>query len=206
MSLRVLNGLLVVLLLGGLVMIFVARRDFTRPNLEFAPDMAHGPASGAFNENANFPDGKTLRDPVAGTIPRDAQPLHYAPTTQEAERAGAELSSPFALDDSVAVQRGAFVYTGFCQQCHGPTGLGDGTVARRGFPPPPSLLAERAVQMKDGQMFHIITYGQGNMPGHAGQIGREDRWRAIAYVRSLQAKAAAAASQPAAATQPSGVP
>ncbi len=203
MSLRVLNGLLVLLLVGGLGLIFIARRDFTKPNLEFAPDMAHGPASGAYSENANFADGKTLREPVAGTIARDAKPLHFEPTTQEAERAGAELKSPFALDDALVVQRGAFVYAGNCQHCHGAGGLGDGTVAKRGFPPPPSLLAERAVRMKDGQMFHVITYGQGNMPGHAGQIGREDRWRAIAYVRSLQAKAAAT-SQPTAATQPSG--
>ena len=44
--------------------------------------------------------------------------------------------------------------------------------------------------MKDGQLFHILTYGQNNMASYAGQISRDDRWNVIAYVRSLQAKVA----------------
>jgi mono/diheme cytochrome c family protein len=63
-------------------------------------------------------------------------------------------------------------------------------VTQRGFPPPPSLLAEHALQMKEGQMFHVLTFGQNNMPSYASQISREDRWNAIAYVRMLQAQAA----------------
>jgi len=42
--------------------------------------------------------------------------------------------------------------------------------------------------MKDGQMFHIITYGFKNMPAYASQINREDRWHSINYVRKLQEK------------------
>jgi mono/diheme cytochrome c family protein len=45
----------------------------------------------------------------------------------------------------------------------------------------------RAVQMKDGQMFHILTYGQNNMPSYASQVSPEDRWSVITYVRSMQA-------------------
>ncbi len=41
--------------------------------------------------------------------------------------------------------------------------------------------------MKDGQLFHVLTYGQNNMPSYASQITRQDRWNVIAYVRSLQA-------------------
>jgi mono/diheme cytochrome c family protein len=50
--------------------------------------------------------------------------------------------------------------------------------------------------MKDGQIFHILTYGQNNMPSYAGQISRDDRWKVIAYVRSLQAQRAPAGGQP----------
>ena len=40
--------------------------------------------------------------------------------------------------------------------------------------------------MKDGQLFHILTYGQNNMPSYASQLSRDDRWNAIIHVRSLQ--------------------
>jgi mono/diheme cytochrome c family protein len=40
--------------------------------------------------------------------------------------------------------------------------------------------------MKDGQMFHVLTYGQGNMPSFAAQLSREDRWNVILHVRMLQ--------------------
>ena len=82
--------------------------------------------------------------------------------------------------------RGARVYATFCVPCHGVSGKGDGLVALRGFPPPASLMAEKAVNMEDGQMFHVLSFGQGNMASYAAQIPREDRWKVILYVRSLQ--------------------
>lgn len=53
--------------------------------------------------------------------------------------------------------------------------------------------------MKDGQMFHVVTYGFGNMPSYAVQVSREDRWKAILHIRDLQRKEAAAAQNQAAA-------
>ena len=59
-------------------------------------------------------------------------------------------------------------------------------MAKLGVPPPPSLLGESALQMADGRMYHIITFGQGNMAAYAAQVERDDRWRVISYVRQLQ--------------------
>ena len=53
---------------------------------------------------------------------------------------------------------------------------------------PPALFAQGAIDMSDGQMFRIITAGQGNMAPHATQVARADRWRVIRFVRSLQPK------------------
>ena len=61
-----------------------------------------------------------------------------------------------------------------------------GPVAQRGYPPPPSLLAEHAQKMKDGQLFHILTYGQNNMPSYASQLSRDDRWNVVLYVRTCR--------------------
>ncbi len=166
-----------------------AGRDYSRPHYVFLPGMADSDAYSAFDENPNLPGNLTLQTPPDGTIARGYAPLHYEATPEDAQRAGRELLAPFPLDDPEILERGAFVFAAFCQQCHGAGGLGDGLVARRGFPPPPSLLAEHAVDLADGGIFHILTYGQGNMPSHAAQLSRDDRWKVISHIRSLQASA-----------------
>src|SRR5205823_12508017 len=86
--------------------------------------------------------------------------------------------------------------------CHGVGGAGNGPVAQRGYPPPPSLLAEHVLKMKDGQLFHVLTYGQNNMPSYASQLSREDRWNVILYVRSMQAAVTTVPAPAATSTSP----
>ena len=184
-ALNILLFLAVLLLIAGNI---VLRPSPARLNYEFLPQMAHAPRYNAFAANSNFADDKTLQAPPPGTIPRGHTPLHYAATPQDGLRAGEELKSPFDLSSQQSRERGAAVFSNYCAVCHGPGGLGNGTVTQRGFPPPPSLLAEHALKMKAGQMFHVLTFGQNNMPSYASQLSREDRWNAIAYVRTLQAQ------------------
>jgi mono/diheme cytochrome c family protein len=167
---------------------FVPERDVSQPNYDFLPEaqMVYSAAYDTFSPNPNFADGSTLRRPPAGTIVRGHLPLHYQPTLQDAVRAGRELRNPFSETDTLRRERGGFVFTQYCQVCHGPLGQGNGPVTQRGFPPPASLLADRAVQMKDGQMFHVLTYGQGNMPAFSTTLSADDRWSVILHVRLLQ--------------------
>jgi cbb3-type cytochrome c oxidase subunit III len=166
-------------------------RDVTQPNYELALEaqMARSPAYDSFAPNGNFPDGMTLRTPPAGTIPRGGLPLHYGTTPAEALRAGVELRNPLPASPQ-AGERGAFLFATYCRVCHGAEGLGNGPVTRRGVPAPLSLLTGKAVQMKDGEMFHVLTYGQGNMASHASQLSPSDRWCAIHHIRGLQKKRA----------------
>jgi mono/diheme cytochrome c family protein len=50
-------------------------------------------------------------------------------------------------------------------------------------------LAEHARGLADGQIFHIVTHGQGLMPAHGSQVAQEDRWKIVHYIRSLQSPA-----------------
>lgn len=172
----------------------------TRPDpgvqaLEFAPQMAHSARFNTFAPNPDFADGRTLRVPEPGTIARGLPPLHFTASTADAERAGVELRNPFAPSDSAALARGAVVFATFCQPCHGIGGRGDGLVAQRGFPPPPSLVATHAVGLPDGRLFHILTFGQGNMSSYASQTSRADRWKTILHIRALQQGAAQTAQR-----------
>lgn len=196
MNLRALNWVLLVGFLLTVALNFALRPDPSRPNFEVFPDMAHSARSNAFSPSKVFADGQTLQRPPEGAIPRGWLPLHYRATPEDAARAGAELVNPFAAADPQVRSRGAFVFTTWCQPCHGAGGRGDGPVAQRGFPPPASLLSGKAVEMRDGQLFHILTYGQANMPSYASQISREDRWKAVSYVRWLQSQAIASAPKP----------
>ncbi len=184
-------GLLVVLLLLAAVCIF-APRNLSRPNWEIFPEMMRSPAYSAISENPNFPDRMTNREPVVGAIARDLMPIHYQATDEDALAAGNELTNPFAAEDPGVLDRGQYVFEAFCVNCHGGTGAGDGPVAMRGFPPPPSFATGKSLEMEDGQLYHMLTYGKGNMPAHAGQVAREDRWKAILHVRRLQEEAVAA--------------
>jgi mono/diheme cytochrome c family protein len=166
------------------------------PNREFLPEMVRSVPYDSFSANPAFADGKTLQPPVAGTIPRGKLPLHYQAAEEDLARAGQELANPYSPEDKELLARGADRFRRICSPCHGLGGAGDGLVAQRGYPPPPSLLAENAVRLRDGHIFHAITYGKGNMPPHAVQISREDRWKVILHIRSLQAKNEAAATPP----------
>ena len=188
---RVLNFALLLAFLGTLGLHWATERNPAQRNFDVMPNMVHSAASATYTPNANFADGKTIQLPQPGTIPRGLMPLHYRPVPEDAVRAGAELRNPFIAADTNARARGEFVFANYCKMCHGPEGKGDGLLPQRGIPPPAALVAPKTMQLKDGQLFHILTYGQGNMSSHAAQLSREDRWKAILHVRRLQQLAAA---------------
>lgn len=228
MNLTRINIGLAVLLLIVATLAAAIDVDYSRPNIEFLPEMKYSPAWEAYAANPNFPNGRTLQAPVRGTIARGELPLHYAATKEDALRAGGELQNPFTLlRDSAAVMdrepgnvgeetqdvqtkretefpdrlrasvgRGGQAYAVFCVSCHGAGGAGDGPVTKRGFPPPPPLTTGKSAQMQDGQLLHILTYGQGSMAPMAAQLSRERRWDVINYVRSLQQAAGPSTTLP----------
>ena len=176
---------LAVLLVASIGLNVAARRGAaTRLPFEYFPDMYRTVRYNAFEVNPNFDDGSTLRVPPAGTIPRGLLPL----TSEALTPPGTTLESPFKADDAAAVERGAVVFNTYCVPCHGATAAGDGLVVQHGFPAPPTLLRARTRTMSDAQIFGIISNGSGGMLSYATQVSRDDRWKAILHVRTLQAE------------------
>jgi mono/diheme cytochrome c family protein len=161
--------------------------DPTVPNLEYMPDMVSSVAYDSFAPNPNTRDGRTLLAPPPGTVPRGYQPFHFAPGPAEAARAGRELTNPLP-DVPLVRQRGEIAFQRWCSPCHGHEGQADGLVTRK-FPRPPSLTAEHARTLPDGQLFHIVTFGQGVMPAYGAQVMDVDRWKIVRFVRRMQADA-----------------
>jgi mono/diheme cytochrome c family protein len=84
------------------------------------------------------------------------------------------------------LQRGRERFDIFCAPCHSPVGDGDGMVARRGFPHPPSYHDERLRSAPDRHFFDVMTQGYGVMKPYANRIDARDRWAIVAYIRALQ--------------------
>lgn len=185
------NLLLGFALVSVFALLVLIRVDHSRPNYQvnLGDDMTYSPAYGSFEPNSNFANGRTMQKPVTGTISRGMQLFHFQPTPQDAIRAGEELSNAFDLSTEggmASADRGAVAFQTFCVVCHGGDGTGNGSVAQRGFPPPPSLLTGKSKDMKDGQLFHLLTYGQNSMPQFAAQLSPNSRWDVINHLRQLQ--------------------
>ncbi|MAG56053.1 MAG: cytochrome C [Planctomycetes bacterium] len=161
--------------------------DTSKRNLEFMPDMAYSSAREAFTESSVLPGGLTQQSPVPGTVIRGSVAFPFGDGPEEAARAGRELKNPFDAATPGIRERGADRYAVFCSHCHG-DGVDPGPVALHGMVPPQSLLGERAKTIADGEMFHVITRGQGNMLPHGPQIPPDDRWKIVLHVRTLQGK------------------
>lgn len=173
--------LLVALCLAG------CRGGENRPGYVVLPGMVASVPYDAYDPNPALPSGKTLQSPPEGTVPLGFAPFPYGPGPEEAARAGRELVNPLAPTEADLL-RGKQVFETVCSVCHGPKGEGDGPIIGR-FPNPPSLLAQRAKELPDGRVFHVITRGQGIMPSHALQVVPRDRWRVVLHLRALQGTA-----------------
>lgn len=154
------------------------------PTWDYLPDMRYSVPYDAFAANPIFADGKTLRRPAPGTIPRGFLPFPFGPEASEAERAGRELTNPFP-DTPQVLARGEHLYTTFCEVCHGATGAGDGPIVPK-IAPPPAYTSADVRNHPPGRILHIITYGSGRMPPYRTQISQDDRWRLVHWVAKLQ--------------------
>jgi mono/diheme cytochrome c family protein len=161
------------------------RPDPDQRNFELFPDMARSPAAESQSPSTILPGGLTSQHLPEGVVVRGSEPFPFGTGPEEAARAGSELVNPLErTGDTLA--RGAELYRSFCVVCHGADGNGGGPVVLRGLPPPPSLLGARARQIADGEIYHVLTRGQGTMASYALQLAPTQRWQVIQHVRALQ--------------------
>ncbi|HEY6863916.1 MAG TPA: cytochrome c [Burkholderiales bacterium] len=139
-----------------------------------------------------FPDGSSSRPGVPGTVARSEGVLSgtssgRAGADEALRRAAAERAQSLPKPVTTAMlRRGRERFDIYCAPCHSPVGDGDGMVARRGFPHPPSYHVERLRAAPDRHFYDVITNGHGVMASYANRVEPEDRWAIVAYIRALQ--------------------
>ena len=87
--------------------------------------------------------------------------------------------------DQFVLERGEKAYKVFCANCHGDEGKGSGYLYTSGkyLVKPRTLVADPALSLQDGEIYHSITLGFGSMGAHGAQIKPVDRWKIISYIQ-----------------------
>ncbi|WP_424964190.1 c-type cytochrome [Ekhidna sp.] len=176
--------------------------------LEYAPQMYHStpyePLTQITNEDegswldSNEEDGHgefynsnpynkfkmNMREPVANTV-RRGEALPVRMTIDDLELAAQTLESPFTAENESVVKEGKALYDSYCKHCHGAKGNADGLVAEK-YAGVANLNGAAYLEITEGHIFHVITYGKGLMGAHGSQVSPEDRWRIARYVKELQ--------------------
>jgi len=200
-------------LLPPLAVALARQAKSPNPRLHPVADMDFQPKYKPQAQSAFYPDRRTMRLPVAGTVAvgdLNADPhfhLGYRPEqeTQDGEadepEAGAKdqrdyyTTLPDRLQEKIPmlVARGRERFDIYCAVCHGQVGNGSGMTSLRAlerqdpdWAPPTSLHKSTIREQPVGKLFNTITNGLGKMPGYAAQIPVEDRWAIVLYVRALQ--------------------
>ncbi|MFO1499904.1 MAG: cytochrome c [Verrucomicrobiota bacterium] len=170
-----------------------------KPPWEIFPDMDRQLKLRPQTTDGFFPDGRSSRQPVAGTIERSAG---Y-------QLASGDTNVVYAFEDSPVntgrvtgatnfvetipfevtkkfIARGQQRYQIYCAPCHSPVGDGNGVTKKLGMATVANLHDPRIVKLPDGELFFVITNGRNTMYPYGGQIPVEDRWAIVAYLRALQ--------------------
>ncbi len=152
-------------------------------------DMHNQPKFIPLRESDFFPDKRSERPLVPGTVPHTAA---REDTSYYTGLIGDKLldSMPVPVTRDL-LKRGQERFNIYCAPCHSELGDGKGMVARRGYLNPPSFHDDRLRNAPLGHFYRVMTYGSGAMPDYAQQIPPVDRWAIVAYIRALQLSQAA---------------
>jgi mono/diheme cytochrome c family protein len=100
-------------------------------------------------------------------------------------------SVPNPLDKgTVDLKEAERLYLVNCGICHGTKLDGNGPLYNDGNGPysaaPKNLISDEIKQKADGTIFHVITYGKGQMGSYASQLSTKQRWIVVDYIRAKQ--------------------
>jgi mono/diheme cytochrome c family protein len=171
-----------------------------QPPIELFPDMDRQPKLRPQDQNKFFPDGRSSRPRVEGTIPRSeplvlasaggsqkVYPFEDAPanTGRITGTTNFVETNPFEINSQL-MARGRERFQIYCSPCHGALGDGNGVTKKLGMAIVANLHEARLVKMSDGELFFVITNGRNQMGAYGPQVDPQDRWAIVAYLRALQ--------------------
>lgn len=159
--------------------------DKSQPNIELIQDMMDSQSIKPQEYDVHSPNHSGMRIPPEGT-----QPVGFVPYKYSADLTGAKGNkNPLEGKTSDEILNvGAKYYTIHCAVCHGANieGGEKNSIGEKMALKPPALNSDKIKGWTDGQIYHVITVGQGMMGPYAAHIPEKYRWQVVNYIRYLQ--------------------
>lgn len=201
---------LIATLIFATVVVLVSCDSKRNPGKIYMPDMAYSRAyeSYAQRDSSKFTSDVDDRGhkifynnmPPAGTIKRgELFPFPVVPSTSNGTidsnaliNLSAQVKNPLEPLTGKDLEEAARLFNINCAICHGAKAEANGPLAPK-VGGVKSIVAA-SPGYSDGRIFYVLTYGQNNMGSYASQLTREQRWRIVQYIRTLEPKTTVAAA------------
>ncbi len=133
-----------------------------------------------------FPDGRAMRTPPEGTIPR-GEPLGDPALTHGAVNGAYVTDVPLPITRD-RIEAGRLRFETYCAPCHGLRGDGQSVVAlNMDLRKPPAIAGAAARALPPGRIYQVVDEGYGLMRSYAEDlVTPEERWSVVAYLEALQ--------------------
>lgn len=183
--------------------VFTSCKDKSKPGSIYMPDMAYSRAyesyalrdSNVFTMNPNDAGHKIFFNnlPPAGTLKRgELYPFNVPNDSNGLLNLSSQVKNPLAPLTGKDLEEAARLFNINCAVCHGAKAEANGPLAAKvgGV----KNIVSASPGYSDGRIFFVMEYGQNNMGSYASQLSREQRWRIVQYIRTLEPKTAVAAT------------
>jgi mono/diheme cytochrome c family protein len=129
--------------------------------------------------------------PVHGTIKRGDLFPYTLPNDSNGYKMSATIPNPIGEISAADMAEAGRLFNINCAVCHGAKGKANGPMSGKvgGIV---DITLDQYKALGDGTIFHVMTYGKNNMGSYASQLTKEQRWKIVKYVRTLQGAGAAA--------------
>ena len=199
----------ILVITGGIMLaagIMTGCKSKNNPGLTYMPDMAYSRAyetyagfdTSAFTtERTSWGSNEKSKifysmQPVAGTIARGDMAPYALKNDTSGYAQSASIKNPLTPESlAMEFKEAERLYLVNCGICHGSKLDGNGPLWKGGDGPftaaPKNLMGDDMKALGEGTIFHVLTYGKGQMGSYASQLSSKQRWMVAGYVKKMQA-------------------
>ncbi len=194
-------------LILSMAVVFIGCKDKRSPGSVYMPDMAYSRGyetyatrdSAVFTTDPNDAGHKIFYNttPPVGAIKRgELFPFTVPNDSNGLINLSALVKNPLEPLTGKELEEAGRLFNINCAVCHGAKGEANGPLAAKVGGVKNIITASPGYS--DGRLFFVLEYGQNNMGSYASQLSREQRWRIVQYIRTLEPKTATATTATAA--------